>query len=286
MQEVWIMGAARTAIGKFGGALKNTPVQKLGATVITAALERAQMEANQVDEVIMGCVLTAGQGQNPARLAAIEAGIPIGTCAWSINMVCGSGLKAIGDGMRVIMSGDADIVVAGGMENMSSVPYLLPHHRWGHSLGNHDMIDSIIKDGLHCGIADIHMGNTAENIAKKYQISREEQDIYAAESQRRAAAADFSQEIVPVVVKQSKSDTIFCTDEFIRSDTTIQVLSKLKPAFIEYGTVTAGNSSGINDGAAAVVLCSAKKGKALGLKPMARLVAVSQAGLNPNEMGM
>lgn len=286
MRDVWIAGAARTAIGKFGGSMRYTPLEELGGTVIREALERASIPPDRVDEVIMGCVLTAGHRQNPARLASVYAGIPVETCAWTVNMVCGSGLKAIADGAQSIRLGDADIVVAGGMELMSASPFLLSDHRWGHPLGNSTALDSIQQDALHCGITDVHMGVTAENIASRYGITRAEQDAYAVESQRRAAEADFSSEIVPIRVKQGKEFAIFDKDEFPRPNTTMETLSMLKPAFQNDGSVTAGNSSGINDGSAAIVLCSTETLKQLSLTPFARLVAVSKAGIDPNYMGL
>lgn len=286
MLDVWIAGAARTAIGKFGGSLRYTPLEELGGTVIREALERASIPTDRVDEVIMGCVLTAGHQQNPARLASVYAGIPVETCAWTVNMVCGSGLKAIADGAQSIRLGDADIVVAGGMELMSASPFLLLDHRWGHTLGNSTALDSIQQDALHCGITDVHMGVTAENIAKRYNISRAEQDTYAVESQRRAEQADFSAEIVPIRVKQGKEDIWFDKDEYPRPNTTPEALGKLKPAFLPEGSVTAGNATGINDGAAALVLCSTETLQELSLTPLARLVSVSKAGVDPNYMGL
>lgn len=286
MHDVWIAGAARTAIGKFGGSLKYTALEELGSAVIREALQRSKIPSNQADEVIMGCVLTAGHRQNPARLASVLAGIPVETCAWTVNMVCGSGLKAIADGAQSIRSGEAGVVVAGGMEHMSAAPFLLPEQRWGRPLGNASVLDSILQDALQCGITDVHMGVTAENIAKRYGISREEQDAYAAESQRRAAKADFSKEIVPMRVKQGKDSVLFDQDEFPRPDTTVEALSRLKPAFQADGSVTAGNSSGINDGAAVIILCSTEKLKELSLTPLARLIAVSKAGIDPAYMGL
>ena len=286
MRDVWIVGAARTAIGKFGGSLRNTPLDELGGTVIREALERSKIPPTRVDEVIMGCVLTAGHRQNPARLASIFAGIPVETCAWTVNMVCGSGLKAIADGAQSIRLGDAEIVVTGGMELMSAAPFFIPDQRWGHPLRHTPALDSILLDALQCGITDVHMGVTAENIAKRYNISRVEQDAYAVESQRRASLADFSAEIVPIRVKQGKEELWFDKDEYPRPNTTLEALEKLKPAFLPEGIVTAGNASGINDGAAAIILCSTEALQELSLTPLARLVTVCKAGIDPNYMGL
>ncbi|MUK88583.1 acetyl-CoA C-acyltransferase [Ornithinibacillus sp. L9] len=291
MREVVIVSAVRTAIGNFMGTLSNTPATELGATVIKEALKRAGVEGNQVDEVIMGNVLQAGLGQGPARQAALEAGLPEAVPATTINKLCGSGLKAVHLASQAIQLGDADIIVAGGMENMSLAPYLLPKGRTGYRMGDGKIADSMIADGLQCAINDYHMGVTAENIAEKYGLTREEQDEFAAWSQQKAEVAindgKFKEEIVPVVIPQRKGDPIvFDTDEFPRSGVAAEKLSKLKPAFKKDGTVTAGNASGINDGACALVLMSRDKAKELGMKPMAILRGNGSAGVDPKIMGI
>lgn len=290
VQEVVIVSAVRTAIGSFGGSLSNIPVPKLGAYVLKEALNRAGIEAEQVDEVIMGNVLQAGVGQGPARQAAMEAGIPFQVPSMTINKICGSGLKAVHLATQAIQLGEADVVLAGGMESMSLAPYLLPKARTGYRMGNQEVVDSMINDGLWCAMNQYHMGITAENVAAHYGISREEQDEFAALSQQRAQKAieegKFKAEIVPVEVPQRKGDPIiFDTDEFPRKGTTVEGLSKLRPAFKADGTVTAGNASGINDGAAALLLMSAKKAEELGLKPMAVIRANANAGVDPALMG-
>lgn len=290
VQEVVIVSAVRTAIGSFGGSLSNIPVPKLGAYVLKEALNRAGVEAEQVDEVIMGNVLQAGVGQGPARQAAMEAGIPFQVPSMTINKICGSGLKAVHLATQAIQLGEADVVLAGGMESMSLAPYLLPKARTGYRMGNQEVVDSMINDGLWCAMNQYHMGITAENVAAHYGISREEQDEFAALSQQRAQKAieegKFKAEIVPVEVPQRKGDPIiFDTDEFPRKGTTVEGLSKLRPAFKADGTVTAGNASGINDGAAALLLMSAKKAEELGLKPMAVIRANANAGVDPALMG-
>ncbi len=290
MNDVVIVAAARTALGTFGGSLAGIPASTLGATVIKALLERSGLQPDQIDEVIMGQVLQAGVGQNPARQASIEAGLPDSTPAMTINKVCGSGLKAVHLAAQAVMCGDAEIMIAGGQENMSASPHILPNSRNGQKMGNWQMVDTMIQDGLWCAFNDIHMGITAENIADKYSIPREEQDAFAAGSQQKTEAAQneglFAEEIVPVEVPQRRGDpVIFDRDEFPRPGTTAEGLGKLRPAFKRDGTVTAGNASGINDGAAAVVVMSAAKAKELGLTPMATIRSFSSAGVDPAIMG-
>ncbi|HSM28450.1 MAG TPA: acetyl-CoA C-acetyltransferase [Thioalkalivibrio sp.] len=285
-----IVGAARTAVGTLMGSLGDIPASKLGAKVISALLERTGLKPEQVSEVILGQVLTGAVGMNPARQASLEAGLPHTVPAMTINKVCGSGLKAVHLAYQAVLCGDADIVVAGGQESMSMAPHALPRSRSGVTMGVWAMKDTMINDGLWCSITDVHMGNTAENIAKQYGISREEQDAFAAESQQRAEAAMrdgvFREEIVPIEIPQRKGEpVIFDTDEFPRPGTTAEALAKLRPAFDRDGTVTAGNASGINDGAAAVIVTTATRARELGLKPMARIVAFSAAGVDPSIMG-
>jgi acetyl-CoA C-acetyltransferase len=289
--EVVIVSAVRTAIGSFGGGLQNVSATTLGGLVIKEALEKAGVQANAVDEVIMGNVLQAGLGQNPARQAAISAGLPQDVPALTINKVCGSGLKAVHLATQAILAGDADVVVAGGMENMSQAPYLLKGARNGFKMGDQKMVDSMIQDGLWCAFNDYHMGVTAENLCDKYSISREEQDEFAALSQQKAEAAiqagRFKDEIVPVEVPGRKGQvTVFDQDEFPRAGTTAEGLGKLRPAFKKDGSVTAGNASGINDGAAAVVVMSAQKAEELGVKPLVRIRANANAGVDPSIMGI
>ncbi len=290
MTEVVIVSAVRTALGSFNGSLANVPAVELGSIVIKEALNRAGVTPDQVDEVIFGNVLQAGLGQNPARQASILAGIPDSVPAISINKVCGSGLRTVAFAAQSIISGDNDIVVAGGMENMSMAPFLLEKARWGYRMGDGKLVDSMIKDGLWDAFNDHHMGITAENVAEKYGISKEEQDVFSLNSQQKANAAIekglFKEEIVPVVIKGRKGDTIFDTDEFPKKDASAEGLAKLKPAFKKDGTVTAGNASGINDGAAALVMMSAKKAQELGLKPMAKVLANASAGVDPKIMGI
>jgi acetyl-CoA C-acetyltransferase len=291
MRDVVIVSAVRTALGNFGGTLSNTPATELGAIVIKEALNRAGVKAEQVDEVIMGNVLQAGLGQGPARTAALKAGLPIEVCSTAINKLCGSGMKAVHLGAQAIQLGDAEIVVAGGMENMSMAPYLLPKGRTGYRMGDGKVIDSMIQDGLQCAVNNYHMGITAENIAEQWDLSREEQDEFAAWSQQKAENAilegKFKEEIVPVVIPQRKGDPIiFDRDEFPRAGVTADKLAKLKPAFKKDGTVTAGNASGINDGAAAIVLMSREKAEELGVKPMAVLRGTGAAGVDPSIMGI
>jgi acetyl-CoA C-acetyltransferase len=291
MKEAVIVSAARTAIGTFSGTLANTSASELGAVVVRAALERAGVEPGAVDEVLMGCILQAGQGQNPARQAALKAGLPVEVPCTTINKVCGSGLKSVALAAQSIMAGDAEIVVAGGAENMNLAPYMLDKARTGYRMGHGQLIDSMIHDGLWCIFGDTHMGITAEKVAEQYGISRAEQDEFAAASQAKAAAAiesgRFADEIVPVMLPQRKGDPVrFDKDEHVRPGTTVESLSKLKPAFKKDGTVTAGNASGINDGAAAVVVMSADRAKAMGLAPLAKVKAYASAGVDPSVMGI
>lgn len=291
MRDVVIASAVRTPIGSFMGALHNTPATELGAIVIRESLIRAGIQGEQVDEVIMGNVLQAGLGQGPARQAALKAGLPIEVTAMAINKLCGSGLKAVHLATQAIQTGDAEVIVAGGMENMSMAPYLLTEGRSGYRMGDGKIYDSMILDGLQCSINSYHMGITAENIAEKYNISREEQDEFAAWSQQKTEVAiktgKFKNEIVPIEIPQRKDNPIvFDTDEFPREGVTSEKLAKLKPAFKKDGTVTAGNASGINDGAAALVLMSREKAKELGVKPLAIIRGNGSAGVDPKIMGI
>ncbi len=291
MTDIVIVAAARTAVGKFGGTLAKTPAAELGATVLKALLERSGVAAEQVGEVILGQVLTAGCGQNPARQSVIKAGMPEGVPAMTINKVCGSGLKAVMLGAQAIRDGDSEIIIAGGQENMSLSPHVLPASRDGQRMGNWSLVDTMVNDGLWDVYNQYHMGITAENVAKAYGISREEQDALALASQLKAAAAQeagrFNDEIVPVTIPQRKGDPlVFAADEFINKKTSAEALAGLRPAFDKAGSVTAGNASGLNDGAAAVMLMSAAKAQALGLKPMARIASYASAGLDPKIMGM
>ncbi|AMO69778.1 acetyl-CoA C-acetyltransferase [Zhongshania aliphaticivorans] len=289
-RKVVIVDAARTAIGNFNGALSAVPAHILGATVIKALISRAGISATQIDEVILGQVLTAGAGQNPARQAVIAAGLPETCPAMTINKVCGSGLKAVHLAAQAILCGDADIIIAGGQENMSLSPHVLPKSRDGQKMGNWVLKDSMIEDGLWDAFNDYHMGVTAENIAKKYTISREQQDAFAAASQEKAQQAiannKFDDEIVAVEIPQRRGDPIrFTADEFPRKDTTAESLSKLRPAFQKDGSVTAGNASGLNDGAAALLIMSEQKAKELGLTPLATIAGYASAGVDPAIMG-
>ncbi len=291
MEEVYIIAARRTAIGNLGGSLSTTPASTLGATVIRALLQDSGVAPELVDEVIMGQVLTGGVGMNPARQACLGAGLSIETPALTINKVCGSGQKSVHLGVQAIRAGDADIVVAGGQENMSMSPHLLPNSRGGKKMGDWAMIDHMIKDGLWDAFNDYHMGCTAENIVDQYGISREEQDQFAAHSQQKAEAAQkegrFDAEIVPIEIPQRRGDPlVFAVDEYPRHGTTAEGLAKLRPAFRPDGSVTAGNASGINDGAAGVLLCSGTRLKELGLTPLARVVAYANAGVDPKVMGL
>ena len=291
MTEIVIVSAARTAVGKFGGALAKTPAAELGATVINEVLLRAKLQGDQVSEVILGQVLQAGCGQNPARQSVIKAGLPNVVPAMTINKVCGSGLKAVMLAAQAIRDGDSEIVIAGGQENMSLSPHVLLGSRDGQRMGDWKMIDSMITDGLWDVYNQYHMGITAENVAKQYGITREQQDELAFASQQKAAAAQdagrFKDEIVPVKIPQKKGDpVVFDADEFINRKTNADALAGLRPAFDKAGSVTAGNASGINDGAAAVVVMSAKRADQLGLKPLARIASYASAGLDPAYMGM
>jgi acetyl-CoA C-acetyltransferase len=287
-RDIVIVGAARTAVGSFNGAFANLPAHELGAVTITAALERAKVAKDEVDEVILGQILTAGEGQNPARQAAMKAGIPQEKTAWCLNQVCGSGLRAVALGFQQIANGDAKIIVAGGQESMSQAPHAA-HLRSGTKMGDVKFTDIMLRDGLIDAFHGYHMGITAENVATKWQISREEQDRFALGSQNKAEAAQkagkFAEEIVPVTISTRKGDIVVEQDEFIRPGTTLEALTKLKPAFAKDGTVTAGNASGINDGAAALVLMSAEDAKARGLAPLARIVSWATAGVDPAIMG-
>jgi acetyl-CoA C-acetyltransferase len=291
MRDVVIASGVRTAIGSFGGTLKDMPAVELGGIVIEEVLRRAKVSPDKVDLVVMGNVLQAGLGQNPARQAAINGGISQYIPAMTVNVVCGSGMESVITATQKIKAGDAEIVVAGGMENMSQAPYVLPQSRWGQRMGHSQMIDVMIRDGLWCSFGDTHMGITAENVAKKFTISREEQDAYAAMSQTKAENAiksgRFKDEIVPVMVPHKKGDPVpFDTDEYPKFGTTAEKLAKLKPAFDKKGTVTAGNSSGVNDGAAALLVMSADKAYKLGLKPMAKIVGYDCRGCEPELMGI
>ncbi|MFL6208950.1 MAG: acetyl-CoA C-acetyltransferase [Pyrinomonadaceae bacterium] len=285
-REAVIISAVRTPTGKFLGALKNFAATELGALVVRESVRRAGVKPEEIDEVIMGCVVQAGLGQNPARQAALKGGIPFGVSAVTINKVCGSGLKAVMMAAQGVQLGDSEIVVAGGMESMSNAPYLLPKAREGYRMGNVQMIDAMIHDGLWCAFENYHMGHTGEVVAERYGVNRAEQDEYAYNSHRKAAAAiaagKFKDEILPVEIPQKKGvPIIFETDESVRADTTVEALGKLKPAFKEGGTVTAGNAPGVNDGASALVVTSLERARALGVEPLARIVAQATSGIQP-----
>ncbi len=291
MTDIVIAAAARTAIGKFGGSLAKVPAPELGATVIRELLARGKIKPEHVSEVILGQVLTAGSGQNPARQSLIKAGLPSSIPAMTINKVCGSGLKAVMLAAQAIRCGDADIVIAGGQENMSAAPHVLLGSRDGFRMGDAKLIDSMIVDGLWDVYNQYHMGTTAENVAKQYGISRSQQDEFSVASQNKAEAAQkagkFKDEIVPVMIPQRKGDPVaFAADEFIKSGATLDALSGLRPAFSKEGSVTAGNASGINDGAAAVLVMTAERAAALGLKPLAKIKAYASSGVDPSVMGM
>ena len=291
MQEVVIIRAVRTAIGSFGGTLKDLPAAELGALVIKDILEKTGIPAAEIDEVILGNVLQASSGQNPARQAAIKGGIPEHVPSYTVNKVCGSGLKSVGLAAQAIRAGDGHMYVVGGMENMSLAPYADHKARWGARMGHSELVDVMIKDGLWCAFNDVHMGITAENIAERWQISREAQDQFAAASQQKYEAAQaedrFADEIVPVIIPQRKGDPLrFDTDEYPRAGVTAEGLAKLRPAFKKDGTVTAANASGINDGAAVLLIMSGEKAKALGLKPMARILGYAASGVDPAIMGI
>ena len=291
MKDLYVVNCCRTAIGSFGGALKDVSATELGAIVIKETLRRANVSPENVDEVIFGCVLTAGLGQNVARQAAVKAGIPVEVPACSVNMLCGSGMKSLIEGARSILAGDADIIVAGGTENMSAAPYTVPSARFGARMGSAKLIDTMINDGLTDAFNNYHMGVTAENICDDWKLTREELDAFALQSQQKTAAAQasgrFKDEIVPVPVKVKRETVNFETDEFPRNDTSAESLAKLKPSFQpENGAVTAGNASGINDGAAAILLASGEAVEKYGLKPMAKLIGWGQGGVDPKVMGL
>ena len=287
-QSVVIVSAARTPVGSFNGALSSVPASQLGTVALKAAMERAKLEPKDVEEIILGQILTAGQGQNPARQASVGAGIPVESPAWGVNQLCGSGLRAVALGYQQITSGDAKIVAAGGQESMSLAPHC-QHLRNGVKMGDFQLIDTMIKDGLWDAFNGYHMGNTAENVARQWQITRETQDQFAVASQNKAEAAQkagrFKDEIAPFTIQTRKGDTVVDQDEYIRAGTTIEAVGKLKAAFSKDGTVTAGNASGINDGAAAVVLMTAEEAEKRGLTPLARIASWATAGVDPAIMG-
>jgi acetyl-CoA C-acetyltransferase len=286
--DIVIVSAARTPVGAFNGSLSSLPAHELGKAAIQEALKRAGVEGGRVSEVIMGQILTAGQGQNPARQASISAGIPVESPAWGVNQLCGSGLRAVALGYQAILNGDSDIVVAGGQESMSQAPHC-QHLRNGVKMGNFEMVDTMIKDGLWDAFNGYHMGTTAENVAKKWQITRQQQDEFAVKSQNKAEAAmkagKFKDEIAPVTIKTRKGDTVVDTDEYPKAGVTLDSISKLRPAFDKEGSVTAANASGINDGAAVVVLMKASEAAKLGKTPLARIVSWAHAGVDPAIMG-
>lgn len=289
-RKVVIAGACRTAIGSMGGSLSSTPAPELGAIVIREALSRAGIKMEQVEHVLMGCVIQAGLGQNVARQAALKAGLPNDVPAVTVNVVCGSGLNCVNMAAQMIQAGDADVIVAGGMENMSMAPYALQNARYGYRMGNAPVVDTMVNDALWDAFNDYHMGITAENVAKQWELSREELDAFAVESQQKAVRAiqegRFKDEIVPVTVRKKKETIVFDTDEGPRPGTTMESVAKLRPAFKKDGIVTAANSSSINDGAAAVVVMSEKKARELGIKPMATYVCGALAGVDPSIMGI
>jgi acetyl-CoA C-acetyltransferase len=290
MEDAVIVSAVRTPVGTMGGAFVDVPATRLGAIAVEEAIRRAGIDAAEIDEVLMGNVLQAGLGQNPARQASLGAGLDTSIPTMTINKVCGSGLKTVALAAQAIRAGDASVLVAGGMENMSRAPYLIENARYGYRLGNGELVDVMIRDGLWCAFDNCHMGVTAENVAAEYEVSREDQDSFAAESQRKAGEAlksgRFKDEIVPVPVQRKKETVLVDTDEHPRPDSNADVLAKLRPAFNKEGTVTAGNASGINDGAGAVVVMSASRAKAEGRTPLARIRAYASAGVEPRVMGM
>ena len=295
MKEVYVISSCRTAVGSFGGSLKDIPAVDLGATVVKEVLNRGNVKPENVDEVMFGCILSAGLGQNPARQVALKAGLPIEVPAYTVSMVCGSGMKSVIEAGRAIASGDADIIVAGGTENMSAAPYAIPAARWGARMGNNKIVDTMVNDGLWDAFNNYHMGTTAENICDQYGITREELDAFAVSSQNKAEAAQkagrFEDEIVPVMVKKKKEMVEFKVDEFPKPGTTMETVAKLKGAFpLADGTkgdrVTAANASGINDGAAAILLASKEAVEKYGLKPVAKLVSWGQGGVDPKVMGL
>jgi len=287
--DIVIVAAARTPVGAFNGAFATLPAHELGKVAIQEALKRADVEGAQVSEVILGQILTAGQGQNPARQASIAAGIPVESPAWGVNQLCGSGLRAVALGYQAILNGDSEIVVAGGQESMSQAPHCA-HLRGGVKMGNFEMVDTMIKDGLWDAFNGYHMGNTAENVARQYQITRAQQDEFAVASQNKAEAAQkagrFKDEIVPVTIKTRKGDIIVSDDEYPRHGATLDGMAKLKPAFEKDGTVTAGNSSSLNDGAACLVLMAESHAQRIGARPLARILAAASAGVDPSCMGL
>jgi len=289
MKEVVIVSAVRTAIGAYGKSLKDVSAVELGAIVIKEAVKRAKVKPEEINEVIFGNVLQAGLGQNPARQASIKAGLPVEVSAFTLNKVCGSGLRAVSLAAQIIKAGDADTIVVGGMENMSAAPFLLNDARWGQRMGHGELVDEMIQDGLWDAFNDYHMGVTAENVAEKWNVTRAEQDEFSLVSQQKAEKAikngQFKDEIVPVVIKTKKGEIIFDQDEFPRFGNTMEALGKLKPIFKKDGTVTAGNASGLNDGAAALVIMSADKAEELGIKPLAKITSYGSAGLDPAIMG-
>ncbi len=295
MKDLYVVSCCRTAIGSFGGSLKDTPATKMGAIVVEEALKRGNVKPEMVDELMFGCILTAGLGQNVARQVALGAGLPVEVPAYTVGMVCGSGMKSVIEGARAILAGDADIIVAGGTENMSAAPFALPDERWGARMGDKKVIDTMIKDGLWDAYNNYHMGTTAENVCDQWGITREELDAFAVKSQEKAAAAQaagkFEEEIVPVPVKVKKEIVEFKKDEYNKPNTTLEGISRLKGAFPQADgskgeRVTAANASGINDGAAAIILASGEAVERYGLKPMAKLVSWGQAGVDPKIMGV
>lgn len=295
MKEIYVVSCCRTAVGAFGGSLRDIPAVDLGATVIRAALARGNVPPETVDEVMFGCVLTAGLGQNPARQAAIQAGLPVEVPAYTVGMVCGSGMKSVIEGARAILAGEADVIVAGGTENMSAAPFVMPDARWGARMGHTKMVDTMIQDGLWDAFNNYHMGTTAENICEKWGITREELDQFAVSSQNKAAAAQnagrFDDEIVPVIIKKKKEPVEFKRDEYPRTEVNMESVSKLKGVFpLADGSrgnrVTAANASGLNDGAAAIILASGAAVERYGLKPMAKLLSSGQGGVDPSIMGI
>lgn len=290
MKDLYVVNCCRTAVGSFGGSLKNTPAADLGAIVVKEALNRAGVKPEQVDELMFGCCISAGLGQNVARQVGIKAGLPVSVPAYSVNMVCGSGMKSVIEAGRAILAGDADIVVCGGTENMSAAPFAAPDARWGARMGDKKLVDMMVYDGVFDVFNQYHMGITAENVAEKYGITREMQDEIALASQQKAAAAiangRFKDEIVPIEVKKKKETVIFDTDEHVKPNTTLEILGKLRPAFKKDGTVTAGNASGINDAGAAMIIASEEFVKANGLKPLAKVRAWGSVGCDPSIMGV
>lgn len=290
MKKIVIVSPYRSGVGSFGGSLSSLPAVEIGARIVKGVIERSGIKASEIQEVYLGNVLQAGNGQNPARQAAIKAGIPVEVPASTVNTVCGSGLHAVGLAFSSIISGQCEVALAGGMESMSNAPYYLKGARTGYRMGNGEVIDAMVYDGLTCPINNYHMGITAENVAKEFNISRAEQDELSAKSQQKAGKAKiegkFDGEIIPIVIKQKKEEIVFASDEYVRESTTVEKLAQLKPAFVKDGTVTAGNASGINDGAAAMIVMSEDKANELGVKPFAYIKGFSLVGLRPDIMGM